>query len=191
MLSRPENIGRVNALLWGVAWLIICSILGWHYGLIPTSSFGFTAQYMSLAWVLIYNIVAWLLSCMLLFAFAILRKRSIGVLDIFARLLYARWPVTLLLLPGMIAGDNISQRIAYSTFMSDPAAAFKTAPMYSTLLAIICAVVLIWYLYWSFIAFRKAQQKRGVITFIVFVAGFVLSFPMTLWAMKMLNEMLL
>lgn len=188
MVKRPESIGRVNALLWGVAWLIVCSMLGWHFRLIPISSFGFTASgYVSLAWVLIYNVIVWFLSCVLLFALAVLRKRKIGAFELFARLLYARWPVTLLLLPGMIT----SQRVAYSTFMRDPLLAFETNPVYATLLAAICVVILLWYLYWSFLAFRKAQQKRGVVTFVVFVVGFVLSYPLTMWTMKMLYGVLL
>ena len=88
MLERPRHIGKSNALLLGVAWLIICAILGWHFRLVPISSCGFTVSgYVSLSWMLIYNIIIWVVSCLLLFALAVLRKRSTGALETFARLL--------------------------------------------------------------------------------------------------------
>lgn len=180
IINRPEHIGKTNALLWGIAGLIVCSMLCWYFRLLPTSSFGFTASgYVSLAWMLIYNIIVWFVSCVLLFAFAVLRKREVGALETFARLLYARLPVVLLILPVAVS----KQRVAYSTFMYDPRLAFETYPMFSTLLAVVCAVVMVWYFYWSFLAFRRAQHKRGIVTFVVFVVGFALSYPLSKIAM--------
>jgi hypothetical protein len=37
MVNRPETISYTNALLWGVAWLIISTIGGWRLLLAPTS----------------------------------------------------------------------------------------------------------------------------------------------------------
>lgn len=173
MVERPKHIGKTNALLLGIAWLIICAILGWHFRLVPISSCGFTVSgYVSLSWMLIYNIIIWVVSCLLLFALAVLRKRSTGALETFARLLYARWPATLLMIPAMFE----SQRIAYATFMSEPSLCFEQTPVFAALMAIIWTIVMAWYFYWSYLAFCRAQQKSGVITFLLFVVGFGLSY---------------
>ena len=44
MLQRPASSSRNNALLWGVAWLIIGVIVAWYFQFVPTSMIGYTAS---------------------------------------------------------------------------------------------------------------------------------------------------
>ena len=44
MLNRPATNSSNNALLWGLAWLIIGVICAWHFAFVPTSMIGYTAS---------------------------------------------------------------------------------------------------------------------------------------------------
>lgn len=164
MINRPAQLASVKALLLGVAWLIIGSIGGWYFDLVPTSSFGYTWASLSLLWSLLANLTVWISSTVLFFAVAVIRNRKVGTVDIFGRMLFAHWPALLLMLPGIV-GD----KIAYATYMTDPAVAFSNAPFYAVLMSIIVAVILVWTLYWGYLAFSRASQRSGVVTFVLYV----------------------
>lgn len=171
MVDRPATNPSEVALLWGLAWLIIASILGWYFRIVPTSMFGFIPSgYVSLMWHVVVNVIVWIVSSALPFAFAVLLNRKTPTLEFFGRMLFAHWPVIWLMVPGII-----SDKISYSLFMAnldslDFALSIKVQPLYTSLMILLTVVVLLWYLYWSFVAFRKATQRRGILVFAIFIA---------------------
>ena len=165
MVNRPENISRTNALLWGVAWLIIGAIAAWYFRFMPTSMFGYTTSgYVPLIWHVVIMLVVWMSLGVVYFAFGVMRNRRAGMVDIFGRMLYAHLPVTLLLVPGIIMN-----RVAYATFMSDATVAFKLYPLQSIVVALLAVVIVVWTLYWGYLAFRRATESRGVLTLLCYI----------------------
>ena len=77
-------------------------------------------------------------------------------------MLFAHMPVTLLMLPAMF-GDKVD----YSTFMLSPFNS-QLSTAYSAWMSLYVVAILVWYLYWSYVAFRRVTQFkdwRGVIVF--------------------------
>lgn len=161
-------------LMWGLAWLIVGVILGWYLDFVPTSMFGYTWSAVSLAWNTALGLVMWVSSTVLFYGVALLFSRKVSVVELFGRMLFAHWPVTLLLLPAVV-GD----KVAYSTFMSHPAVVFEQMPLYAALMSIFFAVVLVWYLYWGLCAFRKSLSRSGAVVSIAYVVTFVLSYMLS------------
>ena len=170
MVNRPATNDRDMALMWGLAWLIVGIILCWYTDLVPTSMFGYTWGVTSLAWQTVLGFVMWISSTVIFFAFAVLLNRKVSTTELFGRMLFAHWPVTLLVLPAIV-GD----KVAYSTFMNNPKILFDHVPIYAVLMSIFTAVVLVWYLYWGYCAFRRSTSRSGALVFIVYVIAFVLS----------------
>ena len=176
-IDRPATNHSDVALLWGIAWLIIASIVGWYFKIVPTSSFGFvTTGYIRLMWHVVINAIVWVVSCVLPFVYAVLLNKNTRIVELFGRMLFAHWPVILLMLPALV-GDKIS----YGIFMSGLAdfnlrSSINVQPIYSTLMLIIVGVVLLWYLYWSYLAFRKSAQRGGLLIFLGFVAVMIGSY---------------
>lgn len=178
MLHRPATNSTKVALLWGLAWLIIGSIVAWYFRMVPTSMFGYTVSgYVPLVKVLLMNLVIWAVSSIIPFALAIMRNRNVSMVEVFGRMLFAHWPVTLLMIPALTT--DVTRRIAYAAYMNDVSLCFEQAPAYAVLMTIICVVVLLWWLYWSYLAFRRAQRKEGILTLICYVVAMALSFPLT------------
>lgn len=171
MVDRPATNESSMALMWGLAWLIVGIILCWYLDLVPTSMFGYTWGAVSLAWNTALGLVMWVSSTVLFYGAALLFSREVSVTELFGRMLFAHWPVTLMLLPAVV-GD----KVAYSTFMSHPTVAFEQAPVYAVLMAIFSAVVLVWYFYWGLCAFRRSLSRSGAVVFIAYVVAFVLSY---------------
>ena len=171
MVDRPATISTANALLWGIAWLIIGSILGWYFDLMPASAFGYVWRSADLIWSVAFNAIVWITSTVVFFAAAVMRNRRVGVVDVFGRMLFAHWPVVLLMLPAIV-GD----KTAYTTFMSMPAVAFEEWPVYSALMSVIVGIILLWTLYWGYCAFRRATSKSGIVTLLVYGVSLVLSY---------------
>lgn len=170
MVRRPATISSNNALLWGVAWLIAGAMIGWHFSLVPTSLIGYTWGGGPLLWQVIYALTLWITSCVVIFAASLIVNRRVGIVELFGRMLFARWPIYLLMIPGMV-----TDRVAYSTFMSNPEASFSANPIYAAAMTVVTVVVLLWYLYWGYCAFRRSVSRSGVVTFVVYVIAFVLS----------------
>lgn len=182
MVNRPETISSVNALLWGVAWLIIGAILGWHFKFVPTSMVGYTTSgYVPLIWHVAIMFVMWVSFGVVYFAFGVMRNRQAGVVDLFGRMLYAHWPVTLLLVPGMIMN-----RVAYATFMNDASVAFKLYPLQSVVMAIFVVVIALWTLYWGYLAFRRATERGGIVTLVCYI----IATPLAAYLSQMVLEAL-
>lgn len=168
MVRRPATISSNNAMLWGVAWLIAGAMIGWHFSLVPTSLIGYTWGGGSLLWQVIYALTLWITSCVVIFAASLIVNRRVGIVELFGRMLFARWPIYLLMIPGMV-----TDRVAYSTFMSNPEASFSANPIYAAAMTVVAVAVLLWYLYWGYCAFSRSTQRRGVITFVVYLLSMV------------------
>ena len=127
MINRPATNSPKIALLWGLAWLIIASIAAWYFRLEPTSIFGYTvSEYVPLATIFIMHVVIWLTATIIPFAFAVIRNRKVSVVEFFGRMLFAHWPVTLLIVPAIIG--SVDHRIAYSIYMADSSLCWNLAP---------------------------------------------------------------
>lgn len=180
LVYSPANIKRENALLWGIAGLIITAIAGCYFRIAPTSMFGFVpVRDISLLWHVILNAIIWVVSCVLPFALAIFINRKTNVTEFFGRMLYAHWPVMFLMLPG-ITGDKIQ----YATFMGglnnfNLATTMELQPVYSNMMLVIVVVLLLWYLYWSYLAFTKAAGRGGRGIFALFIVAMFLSQMLT------------
>lgn len=152
ILHRPQQISTSNAMLWGIVWLIVGAIAGWHYDIIPATLFSYTWGHISL-FVQVRMAIFLGLCSSLIFAFASLRFGTTSFVDVVARMLYARSPLTLLMLLGIV-GD----RVAFSTFATNPLVAFEQSPQMSAVMTVTTAVIMIWYLYWSYTAYRSVMN---------------------------------
>lgn len=172
MLRRPATNSSNNALLWGLAWLIIGVICAWHFAFVPTSMIGYTASVkLPLVWQLALGVAVWVSFGVVYFAFGVMRNRATGVTEMFGRMLFAHWPVTLLLVPGALLN-----RVAYSTFMSDPVVAYANYPTDSIIMTAVVVVVGLWALYWGYLAFCRATQRKGFVSFVCYAIATPLAY---------------
>lgn len=160
-------------MLWGIVWLIVGAIAGWHYDIIPATLFSYTWGHISLFGQVRMAIFLGLCSS-LIFAFSSLRYGTTSFVDVVARMLYARSPLTLLMLLGVV-GD----RVAFSTFAANPLVAFEQTPQMSVVMTVVTALIMIWYLYWSYTAYRSVMNvekwgRFGVL--ILYIAILAISF---------------
>ena len=173
VINRPTSRQSDVTLLWGIAWLIIISIIGWYFRIAPMSIFGFIpVGYVSLLWHVVLNTIIWVVSCVLPFAYAMYINRKTRTVELFGRMLYAHWPAMLLMLPGIVGGE--SRIYMYSTYMSglnryNLAQSFELYPEYTTLMLIMTCVILIWYVYWSYNAFSGATKCKGLRFFALYI----------------------
>ena len=105
------------------------------------------------------------------FAFGVMRNRSTGVTEMFGRMLFAHWPITLLLLPGIFIN-----RVAYATFMLNPGLAYANYPTETAIMAVVAVVVALWTLYWGYLAFSRATQRPGFITLLCYIVATPLAY---------------
>ena len=172
MLQRPATNSSNNALLWGLAWLIVGVICAWHFAFVPTSMIGYTASVkLPLVWQLALGVAVWVSFGVVYFAFGVMRNRATGATEMFGRMLFAHWPVTLLLVPGALLN-----RVAYSTFMSDPVVAYANYPTDSIIMAAVVVVVGLWALYWGYLAFCRATQRKGFVSFVCYAIATPLAY---------------
>lgn len=172
MLQRPATNSSNNALLWGLAWLIVGVICAWHFAFVPTSMIGYTASVkLPLVWQLALGVAVWVSFGVVYFAFGVMRNRATGVTEMFGRMLFAHWPVTLLLVPGVLLN-----RVAYSTFMADPVVTYANYPTDSIIIAAVVVVVGLWALYWGYLAFCRATQRKGFVSFVCYAIATPLAY---------------
>ncbi len=170
LVNRPAVLSSTHALLKGIAWLIIGVILGWYFHLIPTSVVSFTWADVRLLWQLALALVSWISSTVLLFAVAVFINRHVGISELFGRMLYAHWPVLLLMLPGV--GDD---KVAYITFMQSPETAFSSHALHASCMSLMCVVVLGWYIYWGYVAFSSSARRSNIVVVVLYFAAMVVS----------------
>ncbi|MBQ6612266.1 MAG: hypothetical protein IIX19_00920 [Alistipes sp.] len=171
ILRRPETITTTNAILWGVAWLIIMAILGWYFDILPSSAFSFVATtHVRLAWSLAICLTVCITWTLLFLVLALIRNRKIKSNELIGRMLFAHWPVILVMLPGIV-----SDRVAFATYMGNPLTAFELYSTFSIVVTAIVVVVLVWSLYWSYQAYVVTTQRNQPIDKVLFVAVAILS----------------
>lgn len=172
LIKRPATTSRNNAFLWGMAWLILGVIGAWHFRFVATSMVGYTTSgYMPLVWQLAIGVAVWMSLGVVYFAFGVMRNRDTAVVEMFGRMLFAHWPITLLLVPGIFLN-----RMAYATFMSDPLVAYANYPTDSIIMAAVVVVVGLWTLYWGYLAFSRATQRPGLVTFVCYAVASPLAY---------------
>ena len=172
MLKRPATNSSNNALLWGLAWLIIGIIAAWHFAFVPTSMIGYTTCVkLPLIWQLALGVAVWMSFGIVYFTFGVMRNRSTGVTEIFGRMLFAHWPITLLLVPGIFLN-----RVAYSTFVANPAVAYENYPTETIIMAVVAVVVGLWTLYWGYLAFSRATQRSGFVSLLCYAIATPLAY---------------
>ena len=175
MVNRPAVNSKRNALLWGVAWLIISAIGGWHLRVAPASVMGYDLYgYLPLLWHLMLNVVVCVVPISLFMVAALIVNRSTNVGELFSRMLFAHWPATLLLLPAMFVGE-----VKYALLNNALAKVFESDVVAALLFSVLLFVVVVWVLYWGYVAFRVATQRGGWLTMIVYLNALVLSALLT------------
>lgn len=180
MVNKVDTLSTQNALLWGVAWLIISTLGGWYYGLMPVSAVGYdVVAHLPLVWHLMLNLVVWLVSASLLYVVILLYNRKAKFVDSYGRLLFAHWPATLLLLPVVAVG-----KVKYAMFSNDFMLLLRDDSLVALLMALFCVVVVVWMLYWSYVAFRRAAGRGDWSTWASFIIGYYLANRVTEWAVE-------
>lgn len=184
MINRPATNSRNNALLWGIAWLIIGAIASWHFQFVPTSMIGYTTSgYIPLIWHVAIALTVWVSYGVVFFAFGVMRNRRTGFIEAFGRMLFAHWPITLLLVPGIFF-----ERIVYATFMSNPGAAYQLYPYQTVIMTVVAVVVGLWTIYWGYQAFSRATQRPGFVTLLCYLIATPLSYYLSKLLLTALYE---
>ena len=179
-VHRAENISQTNALLWGVAWLIISTIGGWRLLLAPAGVVGYdVVGYMPLILHLLLNSIVWLCLASVVYVFMLLLNRKAKFVDSYARLLYAHWPVTLMLLPVFVVG-----KVKYAMFVNDFMALLRSDALMAVLMALFSVVIVIWTLYWSYTVFRRGVSREGWATWCSFIVGYYLASKFCVWVLE-------
>ena len=184
LMRRPASMTAKNALLWGMFWLIGGAIIEWYFTLVPTSIVGYTlgGSY-NLIDCVIYGVAIWValaLPTLLIVWFA---GRGVAAWEVFGRMLFAHMPITLLMLPAML-GDNVD----YAIFMGSPLSA-RLSIGYVVLMLIYVVAIGVWYLYWSFVAFRRVTQFSGLRGVMMFVGAIATSYLLSVYAIDALMKM--
>ena len=148
ILNRPDLLSTNNALLRGLAWLIVGTIAAWHLCLVALA------------------LTMWIAYGVVYFALGVMLNRQATIVEIFGRLLFAHWPLTLMLAPAIFIN-----RVAYATYMSDVVVAFKIYPYDSIVMTIVAVIVVVWALYWGYVAFRRAVQRNGVVMLVCYIVA--------------------
>lgn len=171
VVRRVETMSAQNALLWGVAWLIISAILGWYFRLMPTSAFSFVpSDYVSLMWSLLLSIVVWFTWSLPFVPFALVRNHKTKSFELLGRLLFAHFPAVAIMLPAIVGN-----RIAYATFVGSPAVGFELYPVFSSVMVLLVVVVMVWSMAWSYQAYRVSTECNKRVDKLIFAVVVVIS----------------
>ena len=180
LVGKVESISMQNALLWGIAWLIISTIGGWYFCAMPSSAVGYDiVGQLPLAWHLMLNVVVWIVTASLLYVVILLHNRRAKFTDTYARLLFAHWPATLLLLPVVIVG-----KMKYALFSHDFMTLFQNDTLTAVLMALFSVAVVVWMLYWSYTAFRRGAGTGSGYTWFSFIVGYYLADRLCVWVLE-------
>ena len=182
VVSRPAVNTTRNALMWGVAWLIISAIGGWHLHLAPTSALGYDLfGYMPLLWHLAINVALGITFTLPFILAALIVNRKASVVETFSRLLFAHWPAVLMLLPAMtVSGDR------YALLNNNLRVAYELDATSATLFALLLAVVVVWIVRWAYVAFRKATQRGGYVMLMLFGVALIVAAKATEWVLQVI-----
>lgn len=171
-VDRPARIDTIKALMWGLIWFIFATIFMWYFRLVPHSVVTVGASgYVPLWGVLLLHASVWVSAGAVMFALAAIVGRSVKMGDIMGRVLYARAPFYLLLVP--LAWTRF--RVPFSVLMYDPAAAVQAYSGMVVPYLIFAALIAVWWLVWNYKAFVAAAHRRSVLV----AAAFAVSLPLS------------
>ena len=182
VVNRPAENPTRNALMWGVAWLIISAIGGWHLHLAPTSALGYDLfGYMPLLWHLAINVALGITFTLPFILAALIVNRKASIVETFSRLLFAHWPAVLMLLPAMTVSDD-----RYALLNNNLRVAFELDATSATLFALLLAVVVMWIVRWAYVAFRKVTTRGGYVGLMLFGVALFVAAKATEWALQVI-----
>ena len=182
VVNRPAENPTRNALMWGVAWLIISAIGGWHLHLAPTSALGYDLfGYMPLLWHLAINVALGIAFTLPFILAALIVNRKASIVETFSRLLFAHWPAVLMLLPAMtVSGDR------YALLNNNLRVAYELDATSATLFTLLLAVVVMWIVRWAYVAFRKVTARCGYVGLMLFGVALFVAAKATEWALQLI-----
>ena len=187
LMRRPETNSTKNALLWGVAWLIVSALCGWHLHMAPVSAVGYDLYgYLPLLWHIVVNVALGTTFVVPFIIAAAFVNRKVSVAEAFARMLFAHWPAVLLLLPAAFVDP-----VKYSMLNNDLVAAFGANAAMAISFAVLLVVVVVWMVRWCYIAFRKVVQRGGAEVLMAFGAALCISALATSKILEVLYRALL
>lgn len=171
--GRPARIDSMKALMWGLVWFIFATIFMWYFRLVPRSAFTVgVSGYVSLLRVLLLHAAVWVSIGVIMLAMCAMSGRSVKASDVFGRVLYARSPIYLLMVP--LAWVRF--RVPFSMLMYDPKAAVESYPEMIVPYLVFAAAVALWWLWWNYKAFTASAHKRSAATLAAFAASLPLSY---------------
>ena len=181
-VNRPAENPTRNALMWGVAWLIISAIGGWHLHLAPTSALGYDLfGYMPLLWHLAINVALGITFTLPFILAALIVNRKASIVETFSRLLFVHWPAVLMLLPALAVSGN-----RYALLNNNLRVAYELDATSATLFTLLLAVVVMWIVRWAYVAFRKATQRGGYVMLMLFGVALIMAAKATEWALQLI-----
>lgn len=184
LANKPATIASRNALLWGVAWLIISTIGGWYFCLTPEGVVGYdVVGLLPLYWHLMLNAVVWIIPASLLYVVILFHNREAKVVESYGRLLFAHWPAVLLILPVTVVG-----KLKYAMFSNDFMALLHSDALTVVLMALFSIAIAVWMLYWSYSAFRHLAGHQNWATWSSFIVGYYLASKLCGWVLEAIYQ---
>ncbi|MDE6140480.1 MAG: hypothetical protein K2F95_05985 [Alistipes sp.] len=166
--DRPAHIDPVKALMWGLVWFIFATIFMWYFRLVPNSVLTVgVSGYVPLWGVLLLHASVWVSAGLILSAMCAVTGRPVKTGEVMGRVLYARAPVYLLMLP--LAWVRF--RVPFSVLMYDPSAAVKEYPSMMVPYLIFAAMIVFWWIFWNYKALTAVWHKRPIAALVLFVAA--------------------
>ena len=183
LFCRPATIPAKKALLWGLFWMLVGAILAWYFSVVPTSVVGYTWGRTALYKYVIFGVAIWVAVALPTLLLSMFRNRGVVVSELCGRMLYAHIPATFVMVPAMF-----SDKIAFSTFMASPFGAQLPA-LYVAIMSIYMLLLMVWYLCWSYMAFKHSTQFSGWISVMLFGIAEAASYILSKYAIVELMNM--
>lgn len=180
---RPALLDGRQALLKGLAWLIVATMLSWYFRVAPTSTIAFdVAGYVALWKCLVEQLLLWGATAVMLYLVMALTGSESNFKELASRVLYARLPIYLLILPAIVGGF----RVEYAVVVNDPMQAFAEYPL-TIAYAVFAVVMVLAYIWWNYRAFAKVRGAEDMRGGVFFVVGIVLAYEVSQWLMTLLG----
>lgn len=180
---RPALLDGRQALLKGLAWLIVATMLSWYFRVAPTSTIAFdVAGYVALWKCLVEQLLLWGATAVMLYLVMALTGSESNFKELASRVLYARLPIYLLILPAIVGGF----RVEYAVVVNDPMQAFAEYPL-TIAYAVFAVVMVLAYIWWNYRVFAKVRGAEDMRGGVFFVVGIVLAYEVSQWLMTLLG----
>lgn len=180
---RPALLDGRQALLKGLAWLIVATMLSWYFRVAPTSTIAFdVAGYVALWKCLVEQLLLWGATAVMLYLVMALTGSESNFKELASRVLYARLPIYLLILPAIIGGF----RVEYAVVVNDPMQAFAEYPL-TIAYAVFAVVMVLAYIWWNYRAFAKVRGTEDMRGGVFFAVGITLAYEVSQWLMSLLG----